>query len=170
MERPLEHLYQSLQKLVGLHRQLLDTVRMEHEALINASVKDIQEAVLAKQALIDAVAIAEHERQRHSAELAIIWKKPARDLTINAIIIAIQGRDPKAADQFRTAMNALTVLIKRVGEQNEGNRILVERSLEHLQEMKKNVLGEAKPRTETYNPKGHKQATAGGARFLSKEV
>ncbi len=170
MERPLQHLYQSLQKLIGLHRQLLDTVRMEHDALVNASIKDIQEAVLAKQALVDAMAISEHERQRHIAELAIIWKKPARELTISAIIIAIQGRDPKAAEQFRSSMNALTVLVKRVGEQNEGNRALVERSLGHIQEMKRNVLGEAMPRTEIYGPKGNKQSSSGGARFLSKEV
>ena len=50
------------------------------------------------------------------------------------------------------------------------NKLLVERSLAHVHEMKKNVLGESVPHTDTYNPRGQKAAAAAGARFVSKEA
>ena len=48
-------IYETLQRLTGLHRQLMDTVRMEREALVAADIKGIEDATLAKQALIEAI-------------------------------------------------------------------------------------------------------------------
>ena len=170
MEKPLSEIYQALQKLIGLHRQLLDTVRMEHEALIQADVKGIEDCVFAKQALIGGIRQAESERLKAHAELAMLWKKPLKDLNVSQIIIEIQGKDPKSAEQFRTAFNALTILIKRATEQNDANRGLVEKSLEHVHAMKKNVLGEATPRSDVYNQKGCRSDKQTGSRLISKEV
>ncbi|MCM2322873.1 MAG: flagellar protein FlgN [Oligoflexia bacterium] len=170
MERFLEQLNQALQKLIGLHRQLLETVRMEREALVHADLKTIQESVYAKQALIETVHQVEAARMKAIAELALIWKKPLREMTLSNIAIAIQGRDPKGAEQLRSAYNALTILIKRVTEQNDSNRVLVDRSLEHVHEMKKNVLGESRPKTDVYSQRGQRVNGASEARFISKEV
>lgn len=170
MERPLEQIHQTLQKLVGLHRQLMEIVRVERLALTEANIKGIQEAALAKQGIIEQIRNIESERMKALAELALHWKKPVRDLTLSAIIIEIQGRDPKYADSLRSAYNTLTILIKRVSEQNEENKALVDRSLEHIEQMKKNVLGESVPKTNTYTAKGTRANGAGGARLISKEA
>lgn len=170
MEKSLTQIYQTLQKLIGLHRQLLETVRMEHNALVEANLKAIEEAVFAKQALIEAIKHAESERIKALGELSVVWKKPVSDLTLSAIVIAIQGRDPKFAEQFRSALNALNILIKRVSDQNQENRALVDRSLEHLHAMKKNVLGEAAPKTDVYNQKGYRSTSQSSSRLISKEV
>lgn len=170
MERPLTQIQETLQKLIGLHRQLLDAVRMERDALVQARVRDIEDAVYAKQALIEGIRQAEAARMKFVAELATLWKKPARDLTLGNIVIEIQAREPKFAEQLRSALNALNILIKRVSEQNEDNRALVDRSLESIHTMKKNVLGEVSPKTDVYNQKGHKAAATASSRLISKEV
>ena len=91
-------------------------------------------------------------------------------MTLGQIAIEIQGKDPKQAEQLRSAFNALSILIKRATDQNQENQRLVERSLEHVHAMKKNVLGEATPRSDVYNQKGHRSTGQAGSRLISKEV
>jgi len=170
MEKPLIDIYQALQKLIGLHRQLLDTVRREHDALVQASIKDIQDATCAKRALIEAIQQTETVRLKHTVTLSMLWRKSLRELSISQIIIAIQGVDSKGAEQFRTANNVLTVLVQRIKEQNNSNRALVERSLKHVHVMKRNVLGESVPKSNTYMQNGQKSNPVSGARLISKEA
>ena len=170
MERPLNEIYASLQKLIGLHRQLLEICRMEREALTQADLKQIQEATLSKQGTVEAIRRAESTRINAVSELAMAWKRPLRDLSLPNLIIAIQGRDPHGAEQLRSAYNTLTILIQRITEQNDDNKALVERSLEHVNEMKRNVLGEAVPKSNTYTSQGQRNGVTGGARLLSKEA
>lgn len=169
--RPLDLIYQSLQKLTGLHRQLMDIVRMEREALTQADVRGIQEASVSKQAMIEGIQRAETDRLKALSELAVAWKKPMRELTLPNIIVAIQTIDPKAAEQLRSAHNALTILIRRISESNKDNQALVERSLENIHNMKRNILGESAPKAGTYSQSGQKvNQAAGGPRFVSKEA
>ncbi len=165
-----EQLYQALQRLVGLHRQLLDNVRMERKSLVDADLKGIQDATVAKQALVEAIRQAEFQRQKCVAELAVATKVPVRDLTLANLVLAAQAIDNKLAEQFRTAQNALNLLIQRIVEQNDDNKSLVEKSLAHVNEMKRNVLGEAAPKSSTYNQQGQRANPASGARMLSREA
>ncbi len=163
-------IFECLNKLTGLHRQLLDVVRLERLALVEANVKLIQERTLSKQAQIEGIRNTELERLKLTGQLAMSLKKPLTDLTLPKIIILIQGEDLKFAEQFRTTYNVLTVLIQRITEQNNENRSLVEKSLEHVQQMKRNLLGESTPKSNTYNPQGQKAGGIGGARLFSKEA
>jgi hypothetical protein len=148
----------------------MDVVRAEREALVAADLKGIEEATYSKQALVEAIRQAESERIKHTGELALLWKKPLRELTLPAIAIQIQTSHPKVAEQLRSAYNALTILIKRISEQNQDNSALVQSSLAHIHEMKKNILGESVPKSNTYNPKGQKASGVSGARLISKEA
>jgi flagellar biosynthesis/type III secretory pathway chaperone len=170
VDKSVSDIFDSLQKLIGLHRQLLEICRAERDALVQAEIKAIQEATLAKQGVIEHIRQAETERLKRVGGLAMKWKKPLRELSLPNIILDLQAADPKAADQLRSAYNALTILIQRITEQNDDNRRLVERSLEHVNEMKKNVLGEAVPKSNTYTARGERAATTGGARLISKEI
>ena len=170
MEKPLSEIYQVLQKLVGLHRQLMDTVRMERDALVQADLKSIRDATCAKQALIEAIKQAETVRIKLLGELALLWKKPIRELTLPQIIIAVQGSDLKGAEQLRSIFNTLTILVQRIREQNDDNRTFVECSLEHVNEMKQNILGASVPKSNTYTQQGQKSNPVSGARLISKEA
>ena len=82
----------------------------------------------------------------------------------------IQGKNPKQAEQLRTAHNTLTLLIKHIAEQNSENQKFVAESLAHIQAMKKNILGESVPKSSTYTAKGQKSGGMNGARLIEKEA
>lgn len=167
----LDEIYQCLQKLLGLHRQLLDSVRLEKEALVNADLKGLQEATYSKEALIEGIRQVEARRSDLLVRLALEWKRPVKELSLSQMAIIIQGRDLKLAEQFRSVQNALAILIDRIREQNQYNQQLVNKSLEHVNQMKRNVLGESVPRSSTYNPRGERASGAPqGSRLISKEA
>jgi flagellar biosynthesis/type III secretory pathway chaperone len=166
----LEPLYVCLQRMLGLHRQLYETCKLEREAFVAADVKLITEQTHAKELIIETIKQAESERIRISTFIALDWKVPLKDLTLNFIIREVEPRDAATSERFRSALTALTVLIERAKKLNESNRDLVERSLEHVNVMKKNVLGEALPSTEMYGNQGQKLPNTGGARLLSTEA
>lgn len=166
----LDKLYSCLQRMIGLHRQLYEVCKMEREAFIAADSKLILEHTQAKELIIETIRQAESDRIRVSTHLSLAWKKPLSDLTLNFIIREIEPHDPKNSERFRSALTALTVLIERAKKINESNRSFVEQSLEHVHAMKKNVLGEAVPQTETYGNQGQKMAQTNGARLLSTEA
>ncbi len=170
MEKQIQEIHQTLQKLIGLHRQLMDIVRLEREALIEANIKAIQDVTVAKQGLIEAIAQTEAQRLMILGSLAIAWKIPTRELSLPKIIIRVQGDDLKSADQLRSSFNALTILIQRITEQNKDNQALVEKSLAHVAEMKRNVLGEAMPKTSTYTQQGQKNTASTEGRLISREA
>jgi flagellar biosynthesis/type III secretory pathway chaperone len=170
VDQVLVQVYQTLQKLVGLHRQLLDVVRVEREVLVQADLPGIQNAALTKQSLIEEIKHFEAQRVKQTGELALIWKVPLRELTLPNIIVFVQGVDAKTSEQLRTIFNVLTVLIQRITEQNQANMALVEKSLEHVHQMKKNILGEANPQSITYGHQGQKVTSSQASRLISREV
>ena len=170
VERSLKNIYQCLQNLVGLHRQLLETVRLEKEALISADLKNIQDITFRKETLIAAIHAEESERRRHVAGLSVDWREPVRELTLSRIIERVQGNDLRTGDLFRSVLTTLTLLVQRITDQNAENSRMVEKSLEHVANMKTNVLGEAAKGSDTYAKSGKKQGSASKSRLVSKEV
>lgn len=166
----LPQLLAALNRLLGFHRQLLDAVRLEKEALANADLKGIQESTCTKEALIQGIRQAEQDRAEVTSQLAVLWRKPLKDLTLPNIAIAIQGVDSKGAEQLRSLFNALTIHIQRITDQSRYNAELIQKSLSHVLEMKRNVLGESVPHSNTYSSYGQKVNHGGGARLISKEV
>lgn len=166
----LDQLYTCLQRMLGLHRQLYEVCKMEREAFVAADIKLITEHTHAKELVIETIRQAEAERIRISGLLSLEWKRPLRELTLNFIIQEVEPTDAARAERFRSALTALTVLIERARKLNESNREFIERSLVHVNEMKRNVLGEAVPATDRYGSQGQKVAQTGGARMLSTEA
>lgn len=170
MNLPNDTLQHTLSQLVGLYRQLLDIVRAEREALTQADKKGIQDAAFAKEAMLQALQAAERARTSAVAEIAVAWMRPVAELTLGAIIREIEPHDAKRAEQLRSSLNALVLLVQRVQEQNEYNGALIERSLENIQVMKGNILGAADPSAQTYTPQGQKSAAGQQARLISQEA
>jgi hypothetical protein len=156
--------------MIGLHRQLYETCKLEREAFIAADVKLITEQTHAKELIIETIRQSEAERIRISTFIALDWKVPLKELTLSFVIREVEPRDSANSERFRSALTALTVLIERAKKINESNREFVERSLEHVNAMKKNVLGEAVPATAMYGNQGQKVPNTAGARLLSTEA
>jgi flagellar biosynthesis/type III secretory pathway chaperone len=169
-EKRVDELYQCLQKHLGLHRQLLDTVRREKAVLVEANLKGLQECTVQKESLIEAIQTQERARLQVIGELARLWKKPLREMSLAQVIVWVQGFDLKRADGLRSVYQALQVLVKRIEETNLQSRELVLTSLANIDAMKRNVLGEANPRSATYTPHGQKTQGSGSSRLLSREA
>lgn len=173
MDQNFQALHACLQKLIGIHRQLLETVRQEHEAIMNAQHKDLQEAVYAKEALIEGIRQQELLRQAVVDKIATLLNRPIEEITLSIIVLEVQNKDAKFSELLRSSQTALKMLAERVIEQNNYNRDLIKRSLDHVHEMKRNVLGESKPKSQTYTAQGRKSLVGeqnGNARLISKEV
>ncbi len=173
MEKIIDQVHGSLQRLVGFHRQLLDTVRLEKDALITADVKAIQEITAHKQGLLELIRQEEIKRTYHVQLLLEVLARqgrPVAEVTLTHLIIAVQGDDLKRADALRSVQNALVILAKRISDQNLDNQKLTARSLEHIGQMKRNILGESGSRSGTYNQPGTRAPGPGGARLISKEA
>lgn len=169
-ELSIQKIYEVLQKLVGLHRQLYEVCRAEREALVSADIKVIQEQTHAKELVIETIKQYEMQRIRTTAVLSMDWKIPLSELSLTRIIQELEPKQPKEAERFRSALNALKILIERSTKMNDSNKQFLERSLEHVHEMKRNVLGEAAPQSDTYGAQGQKVAGNAGARFISQEA
>lgn len=158
----MEELLNTLQKLlsrhIGLHRQLLDLVRLENEAIVQMNLKDIQEITFSKEATINAIQNCEIERKATSEKLG--------SSSLDGMIMDLQNAgNTVLSEQFRTAYNTLKILIEHIAEQNEQNKGLVEHSLVHISNMKKNILGVSDAQNTTYTSQGQTQSSQGdGAR------
>lgn len=170
MESHLSRLLELLGQLVGHHRRLLDITRAEREALVNADLSGVQECTYAKETEIELIKQTEATRIAELTKIALLLRKPLKDLSITQLAVAIQVRDAKRADQLRSAYNTLRILIDRITEANQSNLTLLERSIEHVQNMKHNVLGESVPATKTYGQRGQSVNNASGARLISREA
>lgn len=166
----LEKLQAALSHLIGLHRQLLETLRQEREALTSANKSGIEECAFAKDACLQAIAQAERERGMIVAELSIEWKRPLSQMTLNWILTETEPTQPAVASALRSQLNALVILIERVQEQNQYNGALIEKALAHLDAMKSNVFQNDAPQAQTYTPQGSRALAPSQSRLISQEA
>ncbi len=165
-------LHEALQDLIGLHRQLYEVIKQENEALMNADVKATYEAAASKEALIHWIYQSEMSRQAVVYALAQAEGLSSFTPSLKELILHFQSKDPDASNQLQTNLNTLSVLVDRIQRQNKQNGSLVENSLKHIHNMKKNIFGEVSP-AKTYNQQGQKNQVSAGAdgpRLISKEV
>jgi flagellar biosynthesis/type III secretory pathway chaperone len=170
VEARTKELYDKLHVILGLHRQLWDLVRTEKSALVAADKKLISECTKKKQALVEQIRKEDGARVRIAALFATERGIDFRMLTLPKVILEIQKESAKEADQFQAVLSALTVLIERISAQNQENRSLIEKSLEHIARMKQNILGERIPQANTYSATGQKRSPSSSSGFLSREA
>lgn len=170
MEEKLNQIYDVLNKLVGLHRKLLEVVRLEREHLIEAQPKAIETITQQKHFLIEEIHQIEIIRIKLSAEFAVENKKNIKELTLKNLILAIQGEYPKIAQQLQSVKNTLLILSQRISEQNKENLILIERSLEHIEAMKRNLIQVQDISIDTYSQQGQKISSHLARSSFSQEV
>lgn len=163
MEELLNTLQNLLSRHIGLHRQLLDLVRLENEAIVQMNLKEIQEITFSKEAVINAIQNCEDQRKLVSEKLG------ASEL--EKLILNLQDAgNTSLSEQFRTAYNTLKLLIEHISNQNDENKSLVEHSLVHIQNMKKNILGISEAQNTTYTAHGQSHSEASRPRLIEQEA
>lgn len=171
MESSLKELAQNLQKQLGLHRELLENLRREHSALLNADLREIQEITYAKEIVLATLGQVERDRVAQMQKLRDGRLLKVAPQSVTEVVLAVQGEHVASAEGLRSTSQALRILIERIAKLNQENAILAKNSLEHIERMKANVLGEAQKKAETYTERGATQASSTrDARLLSAEV
>jgi hypothetical protein len=171
---PGDRLHESLQNLIGLHRQLYEIVKHEHEAIVQADTKATYEALANKEALIHWIHQAEMERQAITLELKDSEGfAEATNPSLKELILHYQVKQPELTSRLQSDLSALVILVERVKKQNQLNGSLIDQSLKHINNMKGNIFGETTHQGKTYNQMGQKNQAGGtphGPRLISKEV
>ncbi len=170
MEKKLESLIQILNRILGSHRQLLETVRREREVLISMEMPRIQAMTHFKEGLVVEVQQMEAERIQVLADLSVDLRKPANELTLQQVILRVEPEHPQLASRLRTALNSLSLLIQRIQEQNQSNEALIQQTLNHLRQMNQNVRGEATAKSSLYTPKAQRSSGGVPPQFISQEA
>jgi flagellar biosynthesis/type III secretory pathway chaperone len=170
LDTPLDRVYQMLQKLVGFHGQLLENVRHEKEALVAVDLKRLEEVTAQKENLVQSIRESENERRKAMEHLGLLWKIPGDQMTVQELILRVQGVNLKQADQFRSIAQTLQILIQHVQTLNAQNQSLVQSSLAHVHQMKNNILGEHQPKEQCYTPQAGVRSSHREPRLISKEV
>lgn len=168
-----DKLHDSLHELINLHRQLHEVVKSENEAIVNADVKATYEAAAAKEALIHWIHQAEMSRQTVVYAIAQEENLETQTPSLRELILHFQSKDPEVSSRFQSDLNMLVLLVERIKKQNEANGKLIATSLQHINNMKKNIFGETTHQARTYNQQGQKNTASAnehGPRLISREV
>ena len=87
-------LHESLQELIGLHRQMYETVKLENEAITNADLKLTYDATATKETLIHWIHRAEIGRQAIVYTLAQDEKLSTTAPSLRELILYFQTSAP----------------------------------------------------------------------------
>ncbi|MBI3544813.1 MAG: flagellar export chaperone FlgN [Deltaproteobacteria bacterium] len=158
-----------LEKLVALHRNLVELLREEYVHMGAADLKGIGETAHAKEVLLGEIWNLEQLRISSTEKLAGSFAIAKEDATL----ALIADRLPRAeGDKLRIIRKALNLLCEQAKEANVRNMSFAESSLERIETLKRNVLGISNTATkENYSNAGTRQPIADqGGRLLSTEA
>jgi flagellar biosynthesis/type III secretory pathway chaperone len=160
----------ALEKLIALHRSLVDLLAEEYAHMGAVDIKGLAEAAQTKEVLLSE--IMTHEELRLTAALDLAKKVGASPESAQSLAILTKHLSDSDAHRVRQLGTVLTMLVTQAKEANIKNMSFVEASLERIEQMKKNVLGlNNNAPKENYANTGLRQpVTEQGGRLLSTEA
>ena len=162
-------LYYSLEKLVALHRNLIDLLREEFVHMVAVDLTGVSETARAKEAVLTELWNLEQLRIRSATNLANALGLDAPDVSLLKIAEQLSAPEGERLRVLRTALNMLVVQSK---ELNNKNMVFAQSSLSRIEVMKRNALGLSNTaKKENYSNSGVRQPIAEqGGRLLSTEA
>ena len=170
MEKQLERLKNELVCLVELNQQLLKAVQDEKNHLIQANLQLIQRSIEIKQELTEKVKYTESRRLKTVSELAVIFQVEPQELTLARIIMILETRGAHLVEDYKSLYEKLRALIDEIRLQDLNNGELIKKSLEHIHEMKRNILGESNQKAVVYNAQGQRSLVNPNHRMICQEL
>jgi hypothetical protein len=163
-----KELFSILDKLVLLHRNLIDALQEEYSHMGNVDVKSLQEVARTKEALLNEIWNCENSRIRSAEELCFFLEIPIQNATVSSIALQLSHTQSEILKNYRTVLD---MLVAQTKELNKRNQAFAEQSLVRIEEMKRNVLGLNNNNQENYSSSGTRQTlNQTGGRLLSTEA
>lgn len=124
-----EELVESLDQLVKVYRQLLETVRRENDVLVAAKMDDVAAVNLAKEKLIYKVRELDDQWQKSALRLANEFATTNTQPTLMELSRNYKGEEAVKLEQLHSV---LSMLVSRITEINKRNELLVQAALSHI--------------------------------------
>lgn len=157
-----------LEKLIVLHRSLLDLLQEEYEQMTFVDAKSLLETAHSKEVLLFEIWNLEQLRIKTSERIALEQGLVPSKITLLNLTKNLPQQEQEKLKTQRTILNQL---LKQAKERNARNQFFVESSLVRLDQMKKNVLGMGNNSNENYSHSGIRQPIhEQGGRLLSTEA
>lgn len=166
----LSELISILDQMVGLHRNLLENCRDEKVALSEANLKLLQEKTLSKEYIVESIKNIEKKRSDLFNEINFNLNSNRPLGTLTELINEVEGSHPEESNRLRSLLTTLMHLVGSIQKINDQNKEFISKNIVHIEEMKKNVLGESNQKSDTYGNKGSVNGIKNSPRLFSKEV
>ncbi len=162
-------LYYSLEKLVALHRNLIDLLREEYVHMAAVDLTGVSETARAKEAVLTELWNLEQLRIKCATNLAVAVGLNEADVPLLKIAEKLSAPD---GEKLRTLRIALNLLVGQAKELNSKNMGFAQSSLSRIEVLKRNALGLGNTaKKENYSNSGVRQPIAEqGGRLLSTEA
>lgn len=164
-----DELFHILEKLVALHRNLVDLLNEEYSHMSVVDVKGLSEAAHSKEILMSEIFNLEQVRIKIVEKIATTFGLKTEDATLLSIASALNSTE---GDKLRSIRVALNLLVVQAKDLNARNMDFVQSSLARLEDMKRNALGLSNTAVkENYSNSGARQPLPEqGGRLLSTEA
>ncbi len=161
-----ETLKHNLKQQVHLHKELLDVVRKEKEALVSANTDAIKELTFVKEAMVFEIQNVENNRKKWLQSFREEFSLQEDSLSLERVVEII-GQSYRE-ELFRLKTSILT-LANRIKGLSKENQLLTEHALSEANHMKQNALGISSI-NQTYSSNGKVEDNGKNARLISKEA
>ena len=162
-------LYYSLEKLVALHRNLVDLLREEYSHMAAVDLVGVADTARAKEVILADVWSFEQLRIGCATKLAAALNLESEEASLLKIAERLTVSEGEKLRAMRTSLNLLVLQAKELNLKNMG---FAQSSLARIEAMKKNALGLSNTaKKENYSNSGVRQPIAEqGGRLLSTEA
>lgn len=168
MEASYEQLVASLYDLIKSYRSLLLLVRAEREILVSADIDKLNESNREKDVLLVQVRGQEKARQKHAREFANVIGADVDSPQLLDLSCRLVDMDPNKAEKLRSLHSVLSLLLKRVAENNRQNEELVQVALNNITGAM-NAIKVALTDSPTYEGSGAQKRSAPG-QLVRREI
>ncbi len=132
--------------MASLTEELISVLEKEHEAydrliplterktkvIISGDLDELQKITDEEQEMIDHVSALEKQREEVIINMGTVLNRDPKTLKLKAMVKLLDKR-PEEQKRLATLHDLLTAQLKRVSEQNDKNKMLINQSLEMIQ-------------------------------------
>jgi len=105
----------AMEKLLELHKELLQTANEKTTALKNNDVEELTKILRTEQKIAASIQITNNKRQ----QVAEVIAKGNKDVTISDIIVMLEGAEQEELQQLQEELGAILAQLKDVNELNQ---------------------------------------------------
>ena len=134
----IEELVSTLSSEIEVYEEMVPISEKKTRIIVKNDLKELVSITEQEQLAVERLQVLEHKREEIVRNIAVVLSKDVKTLTLKNMI-GLFHNQPEVQKELSRIHDTLSVLLKRIVENNERNRMLIEQSLEMI-EFNRNVL------------------------------